>query len=132
MAVEKLNILVIDDEEEVRKLVVEMLNEFLQLPLSVLEAEDGQEALGKIRNQKFHLIITDLKMPKLDGQGMFKSLPYIEIPFIPDFIMILSGYLPANKNKLTVGRVTHFSKPLMAKDMQSYLEKIFPNRIKTN
>lgn len=132
MVQDKLNILIVDDEEEIRNLLSEMLNEFLEFPVTILEAQDGQEALAKIRNQKFHLIITDLKMPKLDGQGLFKSLPYIDIQFIPEYILIVSGQLPQSKNKLTVGRVTHLCKPILAKDMQDYLEKIFPHRLKTN
>lgn len=130
MAQEKLNILLVDDDEEIRNILAEMLKEFIEFPFTILEAQDGNEALTKIRNQKFQLIITDMKMPKLDGQGLFKSLPYIDIPFIPDHILILSGYLPQNKNKLTVGRVTHFCKPILAKDMQAYLEKIFPNNMR--
>ena len=129
MADVKLNILMLDDDPDVRELAVELISEFISLPFNVLEAEDGHEGLIKIRNQKFDLIIIELKLPKLDGMGIFKALPYIDAKFVPDNILILSSLVPPAKHKLTVGRVSHLRKPLLGKDFKEYVAKIFPDRM---
>jgi two-component system chemotaxis response regulator CheY len=40
----------------------------------VVEAQDGQDALNKAKNQQFDLIITDVNMPVMDGITFIKSL----------------------------------------------------------
>ena len=62
---DKLKILVVDDESRMRKLVADFLN---REGFSVLEAGDGLEALDIFYDQKdIALIILDVMMPKMDG-----------------------------------------------------------------
>ena len=59
-----IQILVVDDESRMRKLV----NDFLQREgYSVLEAEDGMEAMDIFYEQKIDLVILDVMMPRMDG-----------------------------------------------------------------
>jgi len=58
------SILVVDDNEDIRTLLADHLNED---GYNVVQAKDGNEALLKLKNQSFSLIITDLNMPRLDG-----------------------------------------------------------------
>lgn len=67
----KQTILVVDDEAKMRRLLEIMLN---QMDYAVLQAGDGLEALSVLANQPVDLIISDLKMPKLDGIGLLKAL----------------------------------------------------------
>jgi two-component system alkaline phosphatase synthesis response regulator PhoP len=60
----KRTILIVEDEPDIRKLVHYNLT---QERFSVLEAEDGEEALKVIRRDKPHLIILDLMLPGLSG-----------------------------------------------------------------
>lgn len=55
-------ILVVDDSATVRAVIKATLTKY-----SITEAVDGKEALEKIVNDKFELIITDLHMPKMNG-----------------------------------------------------------------
>ena len=57
-------ILVVDDEEGIRKLLKESLEEY-----RVTDASDGEEALNHIRAERPDLIVTDIKMPNMDGLG---------------------------------------------------------------
>ena len=41
---------------------------------SVDRAADGQEALGKIKDHAYDLVICDLKMPRLDGKALYRTL----------------------------------------------------------
>jgi two-component system chemotaxis response regulator CheY len=66
-------ILAVDDSATVRtsvKLVLERAGYEVEL------ASDGEEALGKAKSasERFHLLITDLNMPKLDGIGLIKAV----------------------------------------------------------
>ncbi|MGD9116663.1 MAG: response regulator [Dehalococcoidia bacterium] len=56
-------ILIADDEEMVRSLVRRLLGKHY----SVVEAEDGEEAVKVAVNQKPDLILMDILMPKMDG-----------------------------------------------------------------
>ena len=57
-------ILVVDDEEEVRKLVAALLSKRGHY---CSEAAEGVDALDKVVTDKFDAVITDIVMPKMDG-----------------------------------------------------------------
>ncbi|MCI5699751.1 MAG: response regulator transcription factor [Lachnospiraceae bacterium] len=78
---DKLKILVVDDESRMRKLVKDFLvkNDF-----EVLEAEDGEAAMGIFYNTKdLALIILDVMMPKMDGWQVCREIrQYSKVPII--------------------------------------------------
>jgi len=57
-------VLVVDDEEGIREFVAEALEDDGHV---VVRAKDGAEASARLRAQAFDLMITDLRMPELDG-----------------------------------------------------------------
>ena len=64
-------ILVADDEKEIR----ELLRLYLEnTGYSVIEAEDGQQALDILRNEKIDLCLLDIMMPKVDGYRVLQEL----------------------------------------------------------
>lgn len=67
----KQTILVVDDEAKMRRLLEIMLT---QMDYTVLQAGNGLEALAVLAKHPVDLIITDLKMPQLDGIGLLKQL----------------------------------------------------------
>lgn len=79
----KKKILIVDDEEKIRKVLRIHLG---KAGYEVLEAEDGFEALKRIEEGLPDLVITDIMMPKLDGLELGKAIRYRsetkEIPFI--------------------------------------------------
>lgn len=68
---EEIRILVVDDEAAARNALVELLREE---GYAVRSAGDGFKALGQVDEWSPHLIITDVKMPGLDGLEMMKKL----------------------------------------------------------
>ena len=64
-------IVTVDDSTSVRQLVTFTLK---RAGYDVVEAIDGKDALSKLNGNPFHLIITDLNMPNLDGIGLIKSV----------------------------------------------------------
>lgn len=64
-------ILMAEDSASVRKLMSYTLQD---AGYEVVEAGDGQEALGHISEHCFDMLITDLNMPRLDGIGLIREV----------------------------------------------------------
>jgi DNA-binding response OmpR family regulator len=64
-------ILIVDDDPLISELVVDML---AMDGYEVDTAPNGMDALDKLQNQRYDLIVTDLHMPKLDGSGFYREL----------------------------------------------------------
>lgn len=64
-------ILIVDDSETLRRVVNIALT---NAGYEVIEACDGQDAVGKLDGQKIHLIISDVNMPNMDGISFVKEV----------------------------------------------------------
>jgi two-component system NtrC family sensor kinase len=64
-------ILVVDDHEDVRKLLVVVLSVEDRV---VDAAENGTEALRRLERGRYDLVVSDLKMPELDGPGLYRAV----------------------------------------------------------
>jgi DNA-binding response OmpR family regulator len=80
------NVLVVDDEEGVRKLVVTLMS---RRGHQCFQATDGVDALAKAKTIRFDTIITDIVMPKMDGISLVKEVLMIS-PRLP--IMIMTAF----------------------------------------
>lgn len=72
MADKNLSILVVDDFPTMRRIVRSLLKELGFT--NVEEAEDGQDALNKLRAGGFQFVVSDWNMPNLDGLEMLKQI----------------------------------------------------------
>ncbi|TKB76808.1 MAG: sigma-54-dependent Fis family transcriptional regulator, partial [Nitrospira sp.] len=64
-------ILIVDDEKSMRDVLAIMLT---RAGYAVTEAADGEEAIGHIQKDIFDLVITDLRMPTIDGLDVLKAV----------------------------------------------------------
>ena len=88
---EKMKILVVDDESRMRKLVKDFLT---RAGYQVLEAGDGMEAMDLFYEDKdIALIILDVMMPKMDGWQVCREVreQYISKPFSPKILVARVG-----------------------------------------
>lgn len=84
-----LNLLVVEDQEIIRKLIVhKVYNTGVQLG-SLLEAENGLQALKIITSNNIDIVITDIRMPQIDGLELIEHATRINLRI--KFI-IISGY----------------------------------------
>lgn len=67
-------ILVVEDEEVIRQQICQDLEELYGKDIKIVQASNGLEAENKIKNQTFHLIITDIRMPKKDGEELIEII----------------------------------------------------------
>ncbi|MDT8879161.1 chemotaxis response regulator CheY [Halomonas sp. 1390] len=72
MADKNMSILVVDDFPTMRRIVRSLLKELGFT--NVEEAEDGQDALNKLKAGGFEFVVSDWNMPNLDGLDMLKQI----------------------------------------------------------
>jgi CheY-like chemotaxis protein len=114
-------ILVVDDNAELR----EVLEKVLSRKYEVVGAEDGYDALSKIVKDKleFDLLITDLKMPNVNGFTLVEKLKKLpkKLPTI-----IISGFLQQEEFQKAVADLEPaavFQKPFKMAEIRKAIEK---------
>lgn len=101
-------ILLVDDEPQLRKVFARRLR---QEGYQVTEAADGAEAFELLNTAAFNLIITDLRMPKVDGVKLAR-LVRAKWPTLP-IILLSGGHLPEEASDVMLRGNAHFiQKPL--------------------
>jgi CheY-like chemotaxis protein len=82
-----LRLLIVDDDPEIALTLAEML----ECDGHVMDiAENGAEALERLADQTYDLIISDLRMPELDGPGLYRELA-AHYPEMLDRILFVTG-----------------------------------------
>ena len=76
-------ILIIEDEEPIRRVLVRILNEE-DSSFEIQEASDGKKGLDLIKKESFDLVLCDIKMPKVDGIELLQRTrkTNLTLPFI--------------------------------------------------
>ncbi len=109
-----ISILIVDDQEE-NLLALESV--LTVLNINIVKANSGKEALRKLLNQDFALIIMDVRMPEIDGIETAKLIRQREkTKFIP--IIFLTASYAANNDLLTqeaykLGAIDYINKPFV-------------------
>ena len=104
----KLRILVADDEKNIR----EGLREALALDgYEVVTAADGREALEEVTRGEVDLLITDLKMPRLSGEELLKSVA-AQLPTMPVIILTGHGTIESAVQAMHDGAYDFLTKPV--------------------
>lgn len=100
-------ILVVDDEAGMRHMLAMMLTRH---GFTVLEAEDGQVALDLLRESTVDVVLTDVRMPTLDGLGLLKKVSSAKIPVT---VIMMSAFvdLETAVEALKLGAADYVSKP---------------------
>jgi len=85
MSAPRVRILVVDDEDFVRSLIVDILTD---LGHQVDAASGGAEALRRCEHTRYDLIVSDLRMPQIDGAALFQALQDKFGPAMPRMIFV--------------------------------------------
>ena len=109
----RMNALVVEDSPPMRKMIVFALSRIREL--TVVEADDGVDALRRIASTRFDIIITDINMPILDGLNLVKRLraddAYKDVPII---IITTEGAEEDRQRALALGANAYITKPIQA------------------
>ncbi|MBO6113107.1 MAG: response regulator transcription factor [Lachnospiraceae bacterium] len=117
---EKVRILIADDESRMRKLVGDFLK---KKDYEVIEAADGQEAVDKFFEIKdIALVILDIMMPKMDGWQVLKEIrEYSKVPVI---VLTAKGEEKDELNGFELGADEYISKPFSPKILVARVDAI--------
>jgi signal transduction histidine kinase/CheY-like chemotaxis protein len=116
-------ILVVDDEEDILGLVTQILS---RQGYEVQGAPDGQNALVHLGKQRFDLIISDWKMPGINGQQLYQRLLEIDPKAAATMIFMTGDVLSEKTEKyLSEQGKTCLAKPFSVADFQRVVGEIF-------
>jgi CheY-like chemotaxis protein len=85
VSVRRARILVVDDEDFVRSVIIDVL---ANLGHQVDAASGGAEALRRCEQMRYDLIVSDLRMPKIDGAALYQALRDKFGPAMPRMIFV--------------------------------------------
>src|SRR5919107_6088744 len=86
--VKKLRILIVEDHTPTRMAMSRLIR---QAGAEVLTARDGEEGLGYLLTQRFDVLLTDLRMPKMDGFELLHQVHALPDTHRPRRIIAISG-----------------------------------------
>lgn len=122
-------ILIVDDEKDIRQLLYQALTQMGGYRVEM--ANDGEEALQKIENSKFDLVLTDMRMPKMDGLQLVKELSKRR-PEIATVVMSGHGSIDAALEAVRRGASDFLSKPFNLPEIIVRLNKAMEERQRLN
>lgn len=114
-------ILAVDDEEMLRNLLVKIL---AKEGYRVDTACDGEEALTKLEQKEYHLLISDIKMPRLNGFELLK-MAREKYPGLGVIIMTAYGDSYSVKDALLMGADEYITKPFKSFEINLIVERAY-------
>ncbi len=116
---EETKIAIIDDDESIRKSLVRMLS---TAGLEVLAFSSAHEFLASVGSQGVSCVVSDLRMPGVDGlefqQALHASQPHLSVVFITGH-----GDVPSSVTAMKAGAVDFLEKPVKRVDLLGAIER---------
>jgi ATP-dependent Lon protease len=123
-SVQTSQVLVVDDEEIARTNLEYILRKEGH---QVATAANGMEALAKVKTQEFDVVLTDLKMEKMDGIQLLESVkqiaPHTEIVMVTGYATVSSAV-----DALKKGAAHYLSKPIKLDELRDTVREIIDNK----
>jgi len=122
--VEKERILIVDDEALILDMVVSYVS---HIGFEAMTAKNGREALERLRNEPFTILITDIKMPEMDGFELMKTAR-AEFPDIHIIAMTGHGASYTFTDVVECGATDYIPKPFSLDEMRAKLNRVVRER----
>ena len=120
------NILVVDDEENAREGLSKILT---KEGYSVETAANGKEAIDSIKRTSYDLVITDMRMPLMDGFEVLRELKKLDEGI--GVIMITAyGEIESYLEAMNMGAYEYINKPVRVNELKRVITKILDARKK--
>ncbi len=115
-----LDILIVDDDPQMRSALEATVR---QLGCQVTMATNGEEALQKLHKQNFDLVISDMRMPVMNGEELLRAIheTYKNLP-----VVMVTAYGTINQavEAMRLGAYDFITKPFSFEDIEGLLSRI--------
>ena len=113
-------ILIVDDNPNMSTLLSDILEIF---DFEGFHAENGRDALDRLRQSKYDMVFTDLRMPQMDGYDLLDAIKS-EHPSMP--VVVVTGYAVGDTRELEVARKADgfLHKPFKVNEIESILSNL--------
>jgi putative two-component system response regulator len=120
----KHRVLAVDDEEGVREAVCE----FLEIEgFEVEQAEDAETALSLLNEKRFDLVVTDMKLPGMDGIAFSKIIKEAS-PDTGIIVITAYGNIPSALEAMVFGAEDYILKPFSLEAIRHSVRKVFEKK----
>ncbi len=118
------SVLSVDDDGELRELLHELIS---QMGHASVTAADGVDALEKMEEEQFDIVITDINMPRLNGVGLIKR---IASDFSDTDVIAITGYQTEYNytDIIALGASDFISKPINIDEFEAKIKRIVRER----
>ena len=118
------SVLSVDDDGELRELLHELI---CQMGHASVTATDGVDALEKMDEKQFDIVITDINMPRLNGVGLIKR---ITSDFSDTDVIAITGYQTEYNytDIIALGASDFISKPINIDEFEAKIKRIVRER----
>lgn len=120
--------LIVDDERDLRRSVISILeNSFTDMKFDISEAENGKEALDKVKAGKFDLVLMDVRMPEMSG---LEALTLIKEHDPATFVVLMTAHSNLNDavQAIKEGAYDYLEKPVQPNQLIQIVKKAFEAR----
>src|ERR1700690_407232 len=124
MLPERKQVLIVDDEPNLRRILSAQLT---RDGYDVMTAEDGEQGLAVLREPHIDLVITDLKMPKVDGMTLLRRA-LEEEPDLPIILITAHGSIDTAVEALKSGAFDFVTKPFDKDEVRQIVGKALKTR----
>jgi len=119
-----LDILLVEDDEDLLRF---LHNSLVRAGYNVVSVKDAESALDELKLSKFRVLITDIKLPQMDGLTLVKSLPPTMRSMAVVFITGFNAYEADAKNLFPENTV--IPKPFHLKSLISKIDEIYSKHV---
>jgi DNA-binding response OmpR family regulator len=119
----KLRILIVDDDKRMTRTLADILS---MSGYEAVEANSGQDALEKVRTQVFECVLSDVKMPDMNGVDLHRLLHQVQ-PGLPVLLMTAYAADELIRQGLDDGVVGVFDKPLSMNHLLAFFSSLEKN-----
>ena len=117
---EPMKILVVDDEAPIREMLKQGLSQMGEFTVEV--THNGPEAIEKIENDVFDLVLTDMKMPGMDGIELLKTVKGTR-PDLTVILMTAYGSIETAVEAIKIGADDYITKPIDLNELLIHISK---------
>lgn len=121
MGISKKKILIVEDDEYVLESIKLLLS---KEGYDVATATDGPAAIELFKKRQYDLVITDIKMPQMDGMELLQRLKN-ESPDISVIMMTAFGSIKNAVEAMKMGACDYITKPISSEEIKLVIQKVF-------